>query len=368
MSTKDKVHYKSLDGIRGIAAVMIAYFAHYNNSFGGERPLARAFNSSFIDSLHGNGAQVWVELFFCLSGFVIYQAYFTRIIDEAQPMRFSEYFYKRVVRIFPLFWLTTLVAWAVQWFNLLTRGENFLMGENDLHHLFMNLLGLHNISGVVTGPSFNAPAWFLSSVMVCYVIFYVLARGLKKNFIYGCIGMVIFGTIVVHSYLLADIPFIGLSMGRGYLSFFWGVLLVMFVRHHEGKDKKIPIIVGAVLVALWVWCFYFKSGLLGDFYTTATFYVCTGTVLLAVYSEILRRILEWKPFQILGKISFSIYLWNFPTDAVFDMINRYFKCFDYASVWFWVLHTVVSLAIALLSGYLIEPVLNRKFEEFLKKC
>lgn len=368
METKDKIHYRSLDGIRGIAAVMIAYFAHYNNSFGGERPLAWALNSGFIDSLHGEGAQVWVELFFCLSGFVIYQAYFSRIADKEQPLPFKEYLYKRVARIFPLFWATTLVAWVLQWFNLFTKGENFLMGENDLHHLFISLFGLHNVSGVVTAPSFNSPAWFLSSVMVCYVIFYVLARVLKSNFIYGCVGMVIFGTIVVHSYLLADIPFIGLSMGRGYLSFFWGVLLSMFIKHHEGKSRRMPLVIGAVLVALWVWCFYFHSGLLGDFYTTATFYVCTGTIFIAVYSKVISRVLELKVFQILGAVSFSIYLWNFPTDMVFDIIQRYFECFDYASVSFWLLHLVISLVIPFASHYLLEPVLNRKFADFIKKC
>lgn len=366
MEKKEKIRYDSLDGIRGIAAVIIAYFAHYNNSFGGNRPLARFLDSTFIDSLHGNGAQVWVEMFFCLSGFVIFQAYFDRIIDETQPLLFKDYLYKRVIRIFPLFWLTTLVAWGLQWFNLFTTGENFLMGENDLHHLFLSIFGLHNISGVVTAPSFNSPAWFLSSVMVCYVIFYVLARVLKKNFIYGCVGMVIFGTIVVHSYLLADIPFIGLSMGRGYLAFFWGVLLAMFVRHHEGKSRIIPLVIGGVLLFLWLWCFYFREGLLGDFYTTATFYACTGIVFIAIYSNIIRKILCLKLFQVLGKISFSIYLWNFPTDIVFGMIQRYFDCFDYASVRFWGLHLIVSLALAVLSNYVIEPAFTKQVKKLLK--
>lgn len=367
MNTKDKVRYRSLDGIRGIAAVMIAYFAHYNNSFGGERPLARFFDSRFVDSLHGEGAQVWVEIFFCLSGFVIYQAYFERIANTQNPMSFREYLYKRVARIFPLFWLTTLVVWIFQWFNLFTKGENFLMGENDLHHLFLNLFGMQNIEGMVSGPSFNSPAWFLSTVMVCYVIFYLLARGLKTNFIYGCIGMVMLGTIVVHSYLLADIPFIGLSMGRGYLSFFWGVLLAMFIKHHEGKSRRGPLAAGILLVTLWLWCFYFHEGLLGDFYTTATFYVCTGTIFIAVYSKLVSRVLEMKVFQVLGAVSFSIYLWNFPTDMLFDIINRYFDCFAYESVRFWMLHFVVSLGIAMVSAYVIEPLINRKFAAFWEK-
>lgn len=367
MRTKEKNRYESLDGIRGIAAVFISCFAHYNNAFGGARPLLKYFDNKFIDSMYGNGAQLWVEVFFCISGFVIFEAYFDRICDGEHPMRFGEFICRRAVRIFPLFWATTAAAWGLQWFNLLTSGEIFLMGENDLHHLFLNLFGLQNISGLASGPSFNAPAWFLSAVLVCYVIFYLLASLLKKNMVYGCAGMVLFGAIVVHSYLLTDIPFLGFSMGRGYLSFFWGVLLAIFVRSYKGSSRALPLLAGCMLLALWGYCYYRKEGLVGDFYTTSTFYVCTGLLLLAVYAKSVSWLLTRRIFLILGKVSFSVYLWNFPIQAALTIIQRYFGVFDYTSIRFWLFHLVLSIGAALASGYWLEPLLNRKFTAFIDR-
>ncbi|MEZ0318317.1 MAG: acyltransferase family protein [Methylophilaceae bacterium] len=122
--------YEFLDGMRGIAAFAVVFY-HY--------------------ALHGNirnwfpSAPIAVDLFFCLSGFVIAFAYLQKL---QSGMTYKDYFIKRLVRLYPMY-LSGLVIGAIVFVtmtnNAVTRytpQEGILSAAFNLFYLEMMMLVL----------------------------------------------------------------------------------------------------------------------------------------------------------------------------------------------------------------------------------
>jgi peptidoglycan/LPS O-acetylase OafA/YrhL len=95
-------HLRELDGIRGIAALMV-FFHHM--CFIGIDPAG--WNSGIVGSLY-RMTSVWdtgVDVFFVLSGFLISSIL---IRDRESPAYYKDFYWKRALRIFPLYALTAL--------------------------------------------------------------------------------------------------------------------------------------------------------------------------------------------------------------------------------------------------------------------
>ena len=86
--------YSTLDGMRGVAAVMVV--GHH----------ARDIFGPFFA-----GGWLAVDLFFCLSGFVIAHAYGSKLNDGT--LRFTSFMWIRIVRLYPLFLLSIVFSVAL---------------------------------------------------------------------------------------------------------------------------------------------------------------------------------------------------------------------------------------------------------------
>lgn len=89
-----KAHYAALDGLRGVAALMVVLY-HQSETMLGGRYLQ-----------HANLA---VDFFFILSGFVISYAYSQRLTDGMSRGRFA---IERAIRLYPLLFMGALVGAA----------------------------------------------------------------------------------------------------------------------------------------------------------------------------------------------------------------------------------------------------------------
>jgi peptidoglycan/LPS O-acetylase OafA/YrhL len=89
-------YFKELDGVRGIAALMVVTFHFFQPFIRHAEPLLR--NVSKIAFI----GQTGVTLFFVLSGFLI-----TRILlrSKERPAFFSTFYFRRSLRIFPLYFI-----------------------------------------------------------------------------------------------------------------------------------------------------------------------------------------------------------------------------------------------------------------------
>lgn len=82
-----KSHYKILDGLRGVAAVMVVGF-HIFEAFSGGSHIKQIMNHGYLA----------VDFFFVLSGFVIGYAY----DDRWKSMRLGDFIKRRLIRLHPM--------------------------------------------------------------------------------------------------------------------------------------------------------------------------------------------------------------------------------------------------------------------------
>ena len=101
IATEKKPHYIILDGLRGVAAIVVVIF----HIFEGHA-------TSHLDQIINHG-YLAVDFFFLLSGFVIGYAY----DDRWKTMSFKEFFKRRVVRLQPMVILGMIIGAACFYFQ-----------------------------------------------------------------------------------------------------------------------------------------------------------------------------------------------------------------------------------------------------------
>jgi peptidoglycan/LPS O-acetylase OafA/YrhL len=151
-----------LDALRIVAAaaVVVLHYAEYTKD-------NEAAHFVFAHVQHFN---LFVDLFFVISGFVIAKQYLEKVGRADDIKRFL---WRRVARIYPLHLLTLAfyVAIAAALQLGLARGEN--PARYPLSDIPAQLLMLHALVG--ERLTFNFPSWSLSAEMFCYLLFPFLA-------------------------------------------------------------------------------------------------------------------------------------------------------------------------------------------------
>lgn len=196
--------YVTLNGLRGVAAVTVMLY-HYSGLFVG-------------DTLLLPSAYLAVDLFFILSGFVIAHAYDQRLHGG---MTFKHFAWLRLVRLYPLYALTSLVG--VSYFFL----KIFLVPEDPIGISFANLL-----SGSLFLPTFseghenlypfNPAAWSLFFELIANFVYALLIKRMS-NRVLGAI--VVFGAVGI---ILSAFHFGSLDVGMTQKSLAGGAARVMF--------------------------------------------------------------------------------------------------------------------------------------------
>ncbi|HNM26606.1 MAG TPA: acyltransferase, partial [Saprospiraceae bacterium] len=97
-----KTHYDILDGLRGVAAVMVVVF-HLFETFSEANHLKQIVNHGYLA----------VDFFFVLSGFVIGYAY----DDRWGAMSRSDFFKRRLIRLHPMIVMGMLIGAIAFYFS-----------------------------------------------------------------------------------------------------------------------------------------------------------------------------------------------------------------------------------------------------------
>jgi peptidoglycan/LPS O-acetylase OafA/YrhL len=159
---------RHLDGLRIIAAAAVVVL-HYSDYFK-DQPAGR-FMVAY--TWHFN---LFVDLFFVVSGFVIARQYFGRVGDAASIGRFI---WRRLARIYPLH-LATLAFYigiALALHFGVARTDN--AARYPFSDLPAQLLLLHAFNG--DRLTFNFPSWSLSAEMFCYLLFPIVAMIVARH-------------------------------------------------------------------------------------------------------------------------------------------------------------------------------------------
>ncbi|MGD0348599.1 MAG: acyltransferase [Terracidiphilus sp.] len=312
-------HLESLDGIRGIAILMVFFFHYYPRNT--HNPVALLSGLGWLG----------VDLFFTLSGFLI-----TGILyDTASQAHFFRNFYvRRALRLLPVYFIVVAVIFGVGWLY----GERpnwwalpyFLYGSNIVQNLNISIgVGRHLQIGHLWSLALEEQFYFFWPPVV------YLLRSRRKVF-WGCVVGSAFAIVLRFLLLIPAVarffPFVPYNALPTRLdSLLLGGLLAVIVRGEKGAAwinplyLRLGIAAGMACIALCVakaHTSYWDSrpmALFGYLAAAVAFFCVIALSLLpATWTH---RLGSYAPLRSLGRYSYGLYLWHQLPEKWFSAIT-----------------------------------------------
>lgn len=298
----------SLEGLRGIAALIVALF-HGNG-----------WSSVFTTWPLVRNGWVFVDLFFVISGFVMSHVYRHQLNSRANVVSFL---IKRFGRLYPLHivMLFAFIAceYALQIVKLAAAHAGHPIGSNsptfDLikpWSLLSNILLLHSM-GLPGERAYNAPSWSISTEVWAYVAFalsvWLVGSGEGRRRVLLWIALSLFGLSVC---LSLRRPSIDITTDFGWFrciyGFFLGALLPPIRdRLSSAAGSRMVSLAQIATLILSIACVW-----IADQTPSITFALpivfATLVLSLSFDSNLVAKWLHWSPVQTLGRLSYSIYM------------------------------------------------------------
>lgn len=218
------------------------------------------------------------------------------------------------------------------------------------------------------GLGANNPTWYLSVLLICYIIYYFvlwLAKIMKVTPIYFFVMIMLLGLGI--NFYGIELPFLNWTAARGYIAFFWGVILCCILT----KSCSIARLKGSsiiILVAVFILTIWNPNEMWDNFSMILTFLIYPAVIVLLLTSNMLKTILEHKIFGTLGGISFEMYLWHVPIMLIIANIHY---LLGYKPEYSWIsmgIFTVITFVTAAILFVFVEKPLTLYLNRCLEKA
>lgn len=354
-----KLRYiQPLDGLRGIAALMVMFFHFFQDN-----PISGNAVANVFQKLTGFG-QTGVTLFFVLSGFLI-----TRILiaQKGNDGYFSNFYMRRAVRIFPLYYgFLCLFYFALP----LIRGTDIPTFSEQIYYW----LYLQNFATTFGWPSIGpGHFWSLAVEEHFYLFWPFMVYFLTTQRLEKAIYIIVLFAMGLRYYMTTQ------ELETFYFTFtrFDSLAIGSLMAIYEKKgflERWTPkhFLIGLVSVfvptiLLWIATSgkqldavqVFKFTLLSLVYLLSM-----GLLVVSTKGNWLYRLFTMRPLLYAGKISYGLYVFH---RMAFDI---YFANIGTLGVWIdFVLCIALSFVIAALSFHFFEARFLRlkRFFEYAKK-
>ena len=375
-----KPHYELLDGLRGVAALLVVFYHIFEGFSFAE--LTNAAGDGVISTL--NHGHIAVDFFFMLSGFVISYAY----DDRWGKMSIGDFFKRRLVRLHPMVVMGGLVGGATfvaaggrQWDGTVTPVSYVLMALVFTMFMVPALPGLpYEVRGNGEMFPLNGPAWSLFFEYVGNILYALFIRRLPTKIL--AILAVALG--VTHAcFFVSDFSGYG-SVGVGWtmdgVNFFGGLVRMLF-----------PFTVGMLLArtfvprkvkgAFWV-CTILLVAIFSVPYVTSETSVCLNSFYEVVCIALFFPLIVWmgacgtydsdftgRVNRLLGDLSYPLYIVHYPIMYLFYawlIEEKYYTLGETLAMSAMVVTASILLAFLLLKLY-DEPVRRYLAGKFLKR-
>lgn len=314
-----KSRIKTLDGLRGVA-IMMVLLAHAETTF-------PSWCSKWLYPLRGffNG-EFGVEIFFVLSGYLI-TSILIREYDAIGKLDIKAFYCRRIFRIFPAFYLFLFFITVLVWMRVLKiSGTELAFAGTHLINYGQAIILLFKIPSAGSQPDywFIGQFWSLSMEEQFYWMWPLTLLLLLRTRWYGMLVGVILAMPLIRfsSYYL----FPGL---RGQLmmmlhtasdGIFSGCLLALCLARHPQFSKRLllsPWAVAALAFYLYAIAPFLDNVMPRGFGVVLGTTLVIGAIGLIIANVLLQegnawyhRLLESKALVFLGRISYSVYLWQ----------------------------------------------------------
>jgi peptidoglycan/LPS O-acetylase OafA/YrhL len=369
MQADDKIH--EVESVRGLAALLIVF-----NHLPGWWPDFYALN--FVRNTY-----LMVDLFFVLSGFVIYRAYAHRLHNWTDVLRFQFLRFGRLYPVHLCFLLAFLMLEVVKYIAVNHYGvpspNTTPFKENGVIAFMQNAFLIQAIGNPVGFKTFNLPSWSISTEFYTYIIFaagILFFKKFKNLFIFSA---VLLAWLCLYTNQFSEFS----DFIRCIFGFFIGCMAAQF--YAAVPNLAVRILSGAkgMLICSVAVFLGFKSYDIN----LIDFYIVPLTVLI-IFSignknDALNKssFLASKHLIWLGTISYSLYMCH--TFVIF-IVNQSLRMFVrpveqivggkstpvlawYHATFFYVLCILISLCLAHLVYKYIESPWRLKSRRFINK-
>lgn len=308
------MRFRALDGFRGLCALLVAlyHFPVRNHLLGPQFFLPNA--------------QMLMDFFFVLSGFLIAGAYGERLKTLSDVGGFAR---ARFARLWPLHAAMLAVFVLIEGLKAVLAPHMGMQppfsGAKPVIGVLTNLFLIHSLH-VHPLLTWNAPSWTVSVEFYTYLLFAALVVAWPKRPILGALVMAAVGAagvVLIARKLDATYDY---GLFRCFFGFFCGVLTWRLWKAAPGllRDRT-KLATGLELVAT-VGVFAYIAVLGGAPFGYAGPLVFSAFIwLYACEGGGVTRRMAWPPFVRLGEISYSIYLVHFPLIVVITLSLRLFE-------------------------------------------
>lgn len=318
MEDKKLGHIVELDGLRGIAVllVMFYHFAHVPE-----------VTNKWFDQAYNNimlGGWVGVDLFFVLSGFLI-----TRILINTRNKKFyfKSFYVKRVLRIFPLYYLYLILSFFIilpYMYGVMQGPEQHKILVAQESQLWFWLY-LSNIKQIINGVFFGAGVghlWSLSIEEQFYIIWPLIIYFLPMRSLKNVCISIITGALVIRIIWAIlkpdDAQFIYVFTFTRIDTLAIGSLIaILFDQGYQFKYKSIKIsLLLFFLLSLFIVYFFGPRAERNPIIYTIGFSVLAisfGLIIVLLRSGhkfALRTLFSNKILVFLGKYSYALYIFH----------------------------------------------------------
>ncbi|MBW4890089.1 acyltransferase [Mucilaginibacter sp. HMF5004] len=318
-----------LDALRGIAAMIVVlhhFLFIYNNEFGHQFKAPQIFEHGYFG----------VELFFLISGFVIFYTL-------SKTTSIKDFLLKRAIRLYPTFWICLIITFCLITIFPLSPSRNTNIKEALVSLTMFN--GLFKIKSVDPSYWTLLVEWFFYLVMATSMFFFKTKQNAFYYFLWAWLLLILFYNLV------HKIPFAGAVFNLRYGSFF--ISGICFYHIYISKQQ---------VIKYWMLLlFSFIVGIiaLSDLnYVTIALTIVYLVFLLTIHFQF--KFLSGKVFIFFGEISYALYLIH---QNVGFIIMQKLEHFGIVSFW----KVIITLAIVIGLATLITRKLEKPISVKLKK-
>lgn len=303
-----------LDCGRGLAALVVLFTHWQHFFFVGTSKIDFAWEAvpffSLLSSLYFLGHH-GVGFFFMLSGFIFFLLYGEPIAKR--KISAKEFFILRLSRIYPLHFLTLIVAAVSQFIYIYYVGKFYVYPVNDtqefVEHVFL-------VASWFPGSrtSLNGPAWSLSIEFGFYIGFFLMAY-FRLNRWWMCAAVLAWSLPPTIENLFNIRMFSISHFAIGGLLYFVLRSYMNSTLRSKATDSAILSVTAALLVATFYKPFYLFL------YWETVLFILTAFPLFIASLVILEKPLKrcFKKLRLFGDLSFSVYLIHFPLQLIITL-------------------------------------------------
>jgi len=299
-----------INGLRGVAIAAVIWHHLFGLYFkpGSAVALEPGFAGGFVLSYGWIG----VQLFFVLSGFVLYLPYATGRARLASGADALDFYRRRAARLLPLYYIVAVLC--------LVLNQPPPMGGKFAGELLSMGLVLFPFVNHGFEPYLNPPLWSLGVEIWFSVLFPLVVLALRR---WGAVRFLVATLLLGCLSRGCGLAWANLPLSAGLTAnlevFGAGMVLAQWHADSAARPRRLAyprlvVTLGAIVVAAAIGAK--QAGLAGmpvlfaDVLTLGLALVVAG--LLALEAGLLRACFVNRPVQLLGMMCFSLYVWHEP--------------------------------------------------------